>query len=274
MWSVINELCNALFDGWLWPFKGLTPIWQILALALPTTILSLLIFRFTSNQDGIRAEKDKIKAYLLELRLFRDDLGVMLKAQGQILKHTLVYMRYALVPMAFMILPFILILVQVESRFAYRSLNPGEQVIVSVTVDAKQPVSQMVSELDLPDGLSKETPALRIDSTGEILWRIRADKPGVYRATFQIGERSVEKEIMVGENITHLSPVLYRSDDIRTIGYPAESALGGELPVSTVEVIYPRARGEFLGLSSASWLLFLFTLILGFLLRGGLGVTF
>jgi hypothetical protein len=37
---------------------------------------------------------------------------------------------------------------------------------------------------------------------------------------------------------------------------------------------YPRSRGVFAGLSSASWILFGATLVLGFALRRAFGVTF
>ena len=66
----------------------------------------------------------------------------------------------------------------------------------------------------------------------------------------------------------------YSADDWRVLGSAVESALPVSAGVISTEVGYSRARGEFIGLSSASWLLLLFTLILGFLLRGLFGVTF
>jgi hypothetical protein len=274
MWLYLNQGLNLVFDVWLWPFKSLSPIWQIVALSIPATIFSLLVFRHTSNQDGIRTEKDKIKAYLLEMRLFKDDLGVTLSAEKEILKHTLSYMGYALLPMAVMIIPFILILVQVESRFAFKSLEAGQEAILSVTVDPAASVRQVDSLLDLPDGLRKATPAMRIEETGEIFWRVQAMRSGSHRAVVRIGDRSFEKKVVVDRGVIPLATTLYPIDDIRSLGYPAEAGLNPDPPVTMIELDYPRARSEFAGLSSASWLLFLFTLILGFALRGVFGVTF
>ena len=274
MWSHVNNAINATFDVWLWPFQGLSPVWQIVALSLPVTAISLLIFRFTSNQEGIRAEKNKIKAYMLEMRLFRDDLGVALHAQRHILGHTIKYMRYAIVPMLFMVLPFILILIQVESRFAFRGLEAGEKAIFVVTMDSSVALDNQEFALKLPDGLTRETPPLRIEETGEIFWRIRAESPGDYSAKVENNRQSVEKRILVNEDVTHLATSLYRTKDLRTLGYPAEPALSDNQPVASVEVSYPRARAEYAGLSSASWLLFLFTIVFGFTLRGVFRVTF
>jgi hypothetical protein len=275
MWPAVNQALNAMVDAWLWPVQGLGVIWQTVALALPTTVIALLVFRFVSNQDGIRTQKDRIKAYLLELLLYKDDLRVTLSAQRHIFGHSLRYMGYALVPMAVMILPFILIMIQVEARFAFQGLEPGDSTIVAVAVDVQQQrVDKTDYRLELPQGLTLETPAVRIPATGEVAWRVRADVPGDYTVTIHAGDRATNKHIMVGEQQTHLAPSVYRADDFRTLGFPAEAALDANQPLAGISVEYPRARAEFAGLSSASWLLFLFSIIFGFALRGLLGVTF
>jgi hypothetical protein len=275
MWPTVNQALNVMVDAWLWPVQGLGVIWQIVALALPATVIALLVFRLVSNQDGIRLQKDRIKAYLLELLLYKDDLRVTLSAQSHIFGHSFRYMGYALLPMAVMILPFILIMVQIESRFAFQGLEPGDSVILAVAVDEQQQrVRQTDYRLELPQGLTQETPAVRVSATGEVVWRIRADVPGDYTATIRAGEDVIEKHIMVGEQLTRLAPSVYRANDFRTLGFPAEPALAADQPLASISVDYPRARGEFAGLSSASWLLFLFSIVFGFALRGVLGVTF
>jgi hypothetical protein len=275
MWPAVNQALNVMVDAWLWPVQGLDAIWQIVALALPTTVIALLVFRFVSNQDGIRIQKDRIKAYLLELLLYKDDLRVTLSAQRHVFGHSLRYMGYALVPMAVMILPFVLIMVQVESRFAFQGLEPGDSTLLALAVDEQQQrVDQTDYRLELPQGLTLETPAVRVPATGEVVWRMRADVPGDYTVTIHAGDLVIDKHVMVGAQHTHVAPSVYRADDFRTLGFPAEAALAAGQPLAGISVEYPRARGEFAGLSSASWLLFLFSIIFGFALRGLLGVTF
>jgi hypothetical protein len=241
MWPAVNQALTAMVDTWLWPVQGLGVIWQIVALALPTTVIALLVFRFVSNQDAIRTQKDRIKAYLLELLLYKDDLRVTLSAQRHIFGHSMRYMGYALLPMAVMILPFILIMVQIESRFAFQGLEPGDSVILAVTVDKQQQrVKQTDYQLELPPGLSVETPAVRVPATGEVVWRIRADEPGDYTAIIRADDDTIEKHIMVGEQLTRLAPSVYRADDFRTLGFPAEPALAADQPNNYVCTIkYP-----------------------------------
>lgn len=273
MWSSVNCAANAVFDLWLWPIQNLSATWQIFFTALPVTVIALLVFRFASNQEGITAAKNKIKAYLLELWLYKDDIGILLRAQGRVLRYSFVYMRYSLLPMAIMIVPFALIIVQLESRFAFRGIEPGQSVILSVTVDGDIPVSRLEATLRIPDGVSQDTPALRADDTGQVFWRLTPDQAGRYQIGIQIGDHRVTRQLLAGDG-HGIWPTAYRAGDWRVLGSAAEAALADGGGIAMTEVSYPRARAEFLGLSSASWLLLGFSLILGFALRGLFGVTF
>ena len=120
VWSAINTAYGAVFDTWFNLLAPLSTWLQILLTALPVTVLALLVYRYASNQAGIQLAKDRIKGYLLELWLYKDDLGVMLRAQGQVMLYSLRYMGLALVPMAIMIVPIGPVIVQLESQFAFQ----------------------------------------------------------------------------------------------------------------------------------------------------------
>ncbi len=274
VWSAINAAYNAVFDTWFSLLGPLSAWLQILITALPVTVLALLVFRYASNQDGIRLAKNRIKAYLLELWLYKDDLGVMLRAQGQVLVYSLRYMGLALVPMAVMIVPLGPVIVQLESQFAFRGMQPGETTLFTVSMETGQPVSELDATLVLPAGVAKETPAMRIDEAGQLLWRLRVDAPGEHDITVNVGDQQFDRRLLAGAEIRGLWPLAYNATDWRVLGSAAEPSLPAGAAVISTEIEYPRARGEFLGLSSASWLLLLFTLIFGFVLRGFFGVTF
>lgn len=274
MWSTVNQAVTAIFDVVLWPVSALSGSWQAFYLGVPGALLGLLVYRFVSNQDGIERAKDLIKAHLLELRLYKDDFLVTLRAQGKILRHNMSYLGYALLPMAVMIGPFLLMLVQIESRFAFRGLEPGEQALLTVQIESETPVSGLEIELLLPPGVERESPALRIDQSGEVVWRVRGADAGVHDVTISVGDQSLHKLIVVDQNGTWVATDLYRADDLTTLLYPQEPALPVDGPASILTLSYPRAGGEFGGLSTTSWIFMGSSILFGFLLRGPLGVTF
>jgi len=274
VWTAINTAYNAVFEAWFGLLAPLAPWLQILLTALPVTLLALLVFRYASNQDGIRLAKERIKGYLLELWLYKDDLGVMLRAQGQVMLYSLRYLGLALVPMAVMSVPLAPVIVQLESQFAFRSLQPGETAILTVTMDSVKPVSRLDVVLSLPEGVERDTPALRLDEAGQLLWRLRVDSPGRHDLAITVDGQRFTRRLLVGAGVGALWPQAYNAADWRVLGSAAEPPLPAGSVVTGTRIDYPRARGEFLGLSSASWLLLLFTLVLGLVLRGLFDVTF
>ncbi len=274
MWEPINRVLNTAFDLWLWPFQALPDFVQLAALALPAALFGLLVFRYTSDQSGIERAKERIKAHLLELLLFRDDFGVTMRAQRDILGQNLVYMRKAVLPMLLMIGPFVLALIQVESRYAYRSLAPGESTIFGVVLADGLRVSELEVELLLSDGLRQETPALRDDSAGEILWRIRAEGEGEQQIGVRLGEVTLERPARVGGGPARVATRILRANDPELLAYPAAAPLARDAPARELSLEYARDRGVFGGLSSAAWLFMGATVVIGFALRGPLGVNF
>jgi hypothetical protein len=200
---------------------------------------------------------------------------LILRAQGQVFRHVLKYMGHALLPMTVMIVPLTLIIIQVETRYAFRSLKPGESAILSsVMLNGNWPATALKTALALPVGLFQETPVLRINSTHEVHWRLRAEQYGEYRVKIILGEKHFDRRVLVGQSNGKISPSVYRANDIRTLLYPAEPALKEEAEVVAIHLSYPRDRTVFLGLSSASWILFGASLFFGFALRRLFGVTF
>ena len=273
MWGGFNATLYPVFEAWFGLFDRLPVTLQLALAAVPVTAFALLVFRLVSDQAAILAVKEKIKAHLLEMWLYKDVLRVVMRAQLRVFVLSVRYLGLSLLPLAVMIVPVALIIVQIENRFAYAPLSPGDGAIVAVVARTQQPVSRIPVSLETSAGLRQETPPVRIDERGEILWRIRATEPGDHWVTVRVGEDSVERRIRVG-GTSAVWPFAYATADWRVLGSPAEPPLPESSPVVRTEVDYARARAEFVGLSTASWMLFGFSLLFAFLMRGWFGVTF
>ncbi|NOR14687.1 MAG: hypothetical protein GQ544_03180, partial [Candidatus Aminicenantes bacterium] len=162
MWT-FNSLFGKLFALLLLPFRSLNPWVGMAVVSFLTGLLMLIIFKYTSNQKAIKRTKDRIKAHLLEMRLYKDSLAITLKAPGSILRANLRYMSYSLKPLLIMIVPVILILIQLNFWFNYSALEPGESVLLKVKL--KQEYNPMEIDLRLQPSAAfvEEVPPLRIE---------------------------------------------------------------------------------------------------------------
>ena len=122
---MFNNLVTRLFDLVLRPFGSLDPLWGLTAVSIVTGVLMLWIFGKVSNQEAIRTVRNRIRGNLIGIRLFGDDLGILFRLQGRILRQTAVYLGYSFVPLLVMIVPVVIILAQMNLRFSGRSMEPG-----------------------------------------------------------------------------------------------------------------------------------------------------
>jgi hypothetical protein len=241
----------------------------MIAVSLLTGVLMLLIFKRTSNQEAIRRAKDLIKAHLLEVRLYKDDLGQSLRAQGAILKANLSYMGHAVRPMLVMIVPIFLVLAQLNLWFGADSLERGERAILKVKLADGWSATGTEVRLDAPAGVVVETPPLRLEEEGEVDWRVRAETPGIHALTIDIGGRTFTKELAVGQKSLSKVPVLRTRRFLDLVLNPGEPPLSKDSGAVSVEVSYPSRHLPFLGWK-VNWLVafFVLSLAFGFALKG------
>lgn len=262
--GVAQTIINIIFDGLLFPFRSAPPVIGLGAMSLATGILMLLTVRYTSNQKGIRAAKEKIKAHLLGIRLFKDDPVLVVGAQKEIARATLAYVKYALPPFAVMLLPFIILLLQLNLYFGYHPLRPGESTIVAVRLREQLPWSDMPVRLDVPQGLVVETPALRMAEEREVAWRVRATQGGRFDLAVQLAGQEFRKAVWVTDRLVRVIPTRRRASLLARVFAPGEVPLPSDALVEVITVGYrPRA------FSVVGWEIPWFILFLGLSLGSG-----
>jgi uncharacterized membrane protein (DUF106 family) len=279
--SWLNATLRGLFDLLLRPFQTL-PWWAGLSVvSFVAAIAMLSVFGVTSNQKGITAVKRRIQAGLFEIRLFSNDLSTILRAQLDILRHTLTYLRLSLVPMLWMIVPFVLIVAQLQFHYGYHGLDPGQTAIVKVrlkegwnqnaAVAPARPATKPRVWLLAPAGITVETPPLWIPALREMDWRVRALKWGDYELQVKAGEQLYAKDGQVSRGVRRRSPVRVEAGFLSQLLYPAEDPLPAGSPIESITLTYP---DNLIVLGVPFWLIvfFLLSTAFAFVLKKRFGV--
>ncbi len=270
--DAVNRGLTPLFDLLCWPFRALPPIWAMLVISALSGAAMVWIFGKTSDQDRIRQLREQIRGNLIGVRLFQRDVGVILRLQRRIFGDTLRYMRLALVPMVVLLVPVLLIMTQLNLRFAVQPLAPGEAAVVKAFVrDAD--VLAAPARLEAGSGITVETPAVRMPSASEVAWRIRADAAGEHRLVVHVGDASIETHLIAGDG---WGPVPSRRTGrgiVDTLLYPGEPPIAADHAIEAVEIGYAALDMRAFGWP-LHWLVafFALSLVFGFALKGPLGV--
>lgn len=265
---ILNQLANLLGRWLLAPLEHLPELVGASLVAFLTGIVMLISFKYTSNQTAIKSARDRIKAELLALSLFRDNVAVNLGSQGRILGYAMKLMALALVPIAVMILPVTLLLGQLSLWWQARPFQVGEEAVVTMHLngDAKanwpKVILEPLSAMEITQG------PYAIRSKREICWSVRFRDAGYQRLAFQVDGQTSTKELAIGQAPMRVSlerPEWKWSDIVM---HPAESPFDGGSAVKSIDVQYPDTRGWVTG--THSWLIFWFvgSTIVAFCFRG------
>lgn len=270
MVNILNSVLARIIETLLHPFGNLNS-WAAMALvSLLTAILMLLAYRLISNQEKIRAAKSRIVAHLLEVRLYKDSLPVSLRAQGNMLWYNLKYLGQSLRPMLVLILPMVLVLIHVDQWFGYEPLRVGESTLLKVKFREGHRPSGEPLEIYPSAAFTVETPPLRMEPEGEVVWRLRANEPGKRSLVIRAGHHQIEKHLVVGENVfAKISSVRAGGSWLNRLANPGEPAIPEDTSIMAVSTEYPSRPMSVFGWH-LHWLVvyFVLSVVFAFALKG------
>src|SRR5262249_599020 len=143
----LNAVASAL-GVVLYPI-GWLPGWLSATLvSVLTGAVMLLAFKYTPNQRAIKRVRQGIRANLLAVKLFKDNIGLGLKSQARVFFGALRLLVLAVVPILAMIVPTGLLLGQLGAWYQAAPVPVGEETVVTMKLngepDAPMPKVELV----------------------------------------------------------------------------------------------------------------------------------
>jgi uncharacterized membrane protein (DUF106 family) len=236
LFSSINLITNAVLGSALSKLAVLPGWLSNTIISAVTGFLLLLIFKYTSNQRAIGKVRDNIKANMLALRLFKDEIAVTLQSQGRVFYGALQLLFHSIRPMLVMILPVSLLLAQMGLLYQFRPLLPGEEALVTIkAAPAALNEVQILPNCDIDVTIGP----VHVPSKNEIYWQIKPVSKGAHQLVFKVEDQTFEKQVAVGEGFMRVSSVRPGPSWSEILLYPAEKPFNSESPVYSISVNYP-----------------------------------
>ncbi|HVO80533.1 MAG TPA: hypothetical protein VMT28_07370 [Terriglobales bacterium] len=247
-----------------------SPLAIVIVVSLVVGLLMVLLFGYTSNQKAIKVAKDQLKAHLLAVRLYQDQLPVVLRTYGRIIRGTGRYVRLAFMPLLYVIIPITLLVVQLDRYLGSMPIEPAQPFLVKVQTgpDALSEVS-----LRLPPELAISAPAVHVPADNEVVWRVVAQKDGEYNIDVAAGGKTFSKKVVVSSDVSRLSAERLRDRFWERIFVSGEPALPDSSPIESIAVTYLPRNISFVWLDW-NWivLFFVLSMIAGFIFKEVLGI--
>jgi hypothetical protein len=251
----LNRALDALLD----PVAS----WPLLTLSLSggvVGVVAMILYKHTSSQGGIKDAKDKIKAHFFEVWLYIDDAPVILRAQAGIFRHAFRYLAFALVPLATMIVIFFPLFANLETRYAYRPLKPGETAIIELQLARPFDDWKREVQLELPDGVTLAAGPVRfirktmdpkniykeIKRQYVVDYKLRPERAGRFELKFRVQGQDFSLPLLVGADYGHRATPYASTAPGTSLLYPPLVRIPAA-NVAHVRISYPPADFPFLG---------------------------
>jgi uncharacterized membrane protein (DUF106 family) len=252
----------------LWGINS--PLILVIVVSIVVGLIMVVLFGYTSDQKKIHVAKDQLKAHLLAVRLFQDQLPVVMKTYGRIVLGTGRYLKLAFMPLLYVIIPITLLIVQLDRYLGSVPAQPSQAFLVSVKT-APDALNEV--KLELPAELATSAPAVHIPAENEVVWRVVAAKNGTYNINVGAGGETFSKQVVVSPDVERLSPVRLRDHFIDRMFTSGESALPANSPIESIDVSYAPRDISFAWIDW-NWivLFFVLSMIAGFAFKEILGI--
>jgi uncharacterized membrane protein (DUF106 family) len=257
-----------------------SPLAIVVVLSLVVGLLMVVLFGYTSDQKAIGIAKDQLKAQLLAVRLYRDQVPVVMDSYGKILRGTGRYLKLAFKPLLYVIIPVTLLMVQIDRYLGATPIPANTPFLLTVYLAGPSTTGQTSGSgalndvtLDLPPEIAMTAPPVHIPAENEIVWRLVGSRDGKYEVKIAAGGQSAAKVVCVGSGLVRISTVRLRGHFWERMFSSAEPVLPENSLIEFISINYPDRNVEVAGYGmNWIWLFFILSMVAGFIFKELLGI--
>jgi len=261
-----------------------SPLAIVIVVSLVIGLVMVVLFGYTSDQKAIGIAKDQLKAHLLAVRLYRDQIPVVMGSYGKILRGTGRYLKLAFMPLLYVIIPITLLMVQIDRYLGQTPLPLNTPFLLTVHLSGQGSGVQAAGQradtdalngvtLDLPPEVTMTAPPVHIAADNDVVWRLSGLQEGKYEVKIVVGGESVGKTVCIGNKLPRISTIRLRGQFWNRLFSSAEPALPQTSPIESISINYPDRDIDIAGYGmNWIWLFFILSMVAGFIFKELLGI--
>ena len=248
-----------------------SPLAIVVVLSLVVGLVMVVLFGYTSDQKAIGTAKDQLKAHLLAVRLYRDQIPVVMGSYGKILRGTGRYLKLAFKPLLYVIVPITLLMVQVDRYLGSIPIPTDAPFLLTAHFAGSDPLNDVT--LDLPPEITTTAPPVHVPASNEMVWRLVGSRDGKYEVRIVVANQSAAKAVCLGSGLPRISTVRLRGQFWRRMFTSAEPALPENSPIESIAINYPDRNIDVAGYGmNWIWLFFILSMVAGIVFKELLGI--
>ncbi|MBI2550716.1 DUF106 domain-containing protein [Candidatus Woesearchaeota archaeon] len=190
---------------------NLPPAISILIVSVFVSLVTTLVYKYTTNQKVMKEIKDDVKRMQAEVRSTKEP-GRAAQLQKEMMGRSMQQMNSSWKSMLITMVPLFLIFGWMNSNMAYEPIMPGEEF--TTTANFAEGTEGFAS-LEAADGLQLLTNSTQAISNSKAIWRLKPEGEGAYLLSYSFGDEVYAKKVLVTTQQKYEKPVLDKSNGIK-----------------------------------------------------------
>ena len=246
MTDAFSRIVTRFFDLLVIPFGDDRSL-ALAGLSLACGVVMIFLFKATSNQTAIRRTRDQFKARILEMRLYQDDVVLILKALGGALASNGSYLRVSLKPILVLLLFVLVVFIQLDERYGRGPFAPGDRTVLTVTLKDGADVNVVPVSLVPKAGVAVDSEPVRVGARREINWRLRVDSIGMHDVQVTAYDKTYAFPVTAEANNRGIGHSRTANSTIQSLIHPTLPPLRKDSPIQSVSLTYPESSYSLFG---------------------------
>lgn len=195
------------------------PAVAIIIISLFISVVTTLVYKYTTNQAQLKELKEEMKRMQAEIRATKEP-GRAAQLQKEMMGKSMKQLNASTKSMLITLVPLFLIFGWMGSHLAYQPVLPGEEftttayfakeAVQNASVPALGNITLSASEgLEILSAPSQEARA------AAVAWRLKGDREGVYRLTYGFGSETYSLNAVMTRGFKYENPLLAKSNGIK-----------------------------------------------------------
>jgi uncharacterized membrane protein (DUF106 family) len=209
---MLDSLVNPVFYPLLETFGY---FWTMVVLCLVITVITTVIYKYTTNQSLMKDLKEEQKALQKQVKELKNEPEKAMQVQKRMMEINSKYMMHSFKPMLFTFLPIIIFFGWMNTHLGYYPIMPNQEFEVSLQFsDGTQGIVTLV----LPPGIETSSDINKSIVANSASWVLKGSGGGDYLLSFSFNNKAYTSKIKITDQKSYYDPITrVNKDGLKTI---------------------------------------------------------
>ena len=193
------DFLNVIFA----PLLKLPPLLTVVILSFIVSILIIVITKYMTDQALMKKLKEDIKAHQKQIKELKSEPAKAMGLQKKAMELNMQYMKHSFKPTIITFIPIILIFGWMSSTFAYESIKPQQEFIVTVIFEKN---TNGNAELIAPEDITILGDQIKKIENDKATWTLKGNE-GEHLLEFVYGNEKQQHNVLITSNNKYLNPI-------------------------------------------------------------------